>query len=199
MDRRDRVLVLNADYTPYRIVDLERAMGLLFANKAKLIMDYADKVLRSAHQVWQWPAVLVLVNYVREKTRVKFSPKNVLRRDEYTCQYCGVRPSHTHGKPDRSLITMDHVVPRAQARNGEVVLPWNKKRVGVTSWENTVAACKRCNSLKADRTPEQAGMRLAHYPIKPGTWDNLRIALAGGADIPREWMDYIPDTLVTSG
>ena len=63
-----------------------------------------------------------------------------------TCQYCGV-------KPGSEELTIDHIVPRAQG--------------GVTSWENCALACVKCNSFKADRTPRQAGMKLATVPKKP--------------------------------
>jgi 5-methylcytosine-specific restriction endonuclease McrA len=45
---------------------------------------------------------------------------------------------------------MDHVIP--------------KSRGGSSTWENLVAACFRCNNLKADRTPQEAGLALAKQP-----------------------------------
>jgi 5-methylcytosine-specific restriction endonuclease McrA len=50
-------------------------------------------------------------------------------------------------------LTIDHVVPRAQG--------------GVSSWENCVLACMECNKRKADRTPDQAKMRLKKHPVRP--------------------------------
>jgi 5-methylcytosine-specific restriction endonuclease McrA len=58
-------------------------------------------------------------------------------------------------------LTIDHVVPRAQG--------------GQSQWENCVLACVACNKGKADRTPEQAGMRLKHKAVKP-TWNPLYAA-----------------------
>jgi hypothetical protein len=34
-------------------------------------------------------------------------------------------------------------------------------------WTNVVAACRRCNNLKASRTPEQAKMQLIAVPFTP--------------------------------
>ena len=56
-----------------------------------------------------------------------------LRRDRNMCAYCG-------GYAD----TVDHVLPRC--------------RGGGDSWFNLVAACRYCNGLKGDRTPQEAGM-----------------------------------------
>lgn len=70
-----------------------------------------------------------------------------------------------------------------------VTLPWSGKRVPVTSWENVVTACERCNAAKADRTPEEAGMR-AQRPRRPNAWDGLRIVL-GNSGVPEEWRDHL--------
>jgi 5-methylcytosine-specific restriction endonuclease McrA len=45
------------------------------------------------------------------------------------------------------------------------VLP--QSRGGGSTWLNTVAACARCNHRKANRTPSEAGMRLAVKPYEP--------------------------------
>lgn len=48
---------------------------------------------------------------------------------------------------------MDHIVPRCQG--------------GRSEWENCIAACRKCNSDKGGRTPEQAGMTLRWKPFTP--------------------------------
>jgi CRISPR/Cas system Type II protein with McrA/HNH and RuvC-like nuclease domain len=48
---------------------------------------------------------------------------------------------------------MDHIVPKAQN--------------GITSWTNVVLSCIKCNDKKANKTPEQAGMRLRKKPCVP--------------------------------
>lgn len=65
----------------------------------------------------------------------------VFKRDKHTCQYCGRRSGP---------LTLDHVMPAS--------------RGGEDTWENLVAACGACNQFKANRTPEEAGMRLASQP-----------------------------------
>ena len=93
------------------------------------------------------PEVVALQHYDRVPLAVvTFSRRNVAKRDHYTCQYCGAQPGV-------EALTIDHVVPRSQG--------------GQSSWTNCVAACVQCNVRKADRTPEQAGMRLRKSPARP--------------------------------
>ncbi|MGO8753162.1 MAG: HNH endonuclease [Thermoguttaceae bacterium] len=84
---------------------------------------------------------------------VTFSRRNVFKRDHFTCQYCG-------SQPGTEELTVDHVIPRAQG--------------GVSSWTNCVLACVACNKRKADRTPEQAGMKLRRKAGPPGLEAALR-------------------------
>jgi len=125
--------------------------------------------------------------------KVRFNRSNLLARDGYQCQYCGVLPKTQGGSPNLEDLTLDHVVPRAQSRNGEVVLPWgSRKRVSVTCWENVVAACTDCNARKADRTPDQAKMKLMRIPHRPTPWDAVRMTLIK-MKVPREWASYLPE------
>lgn len=74
----------------------------------------------------------------------------IRNRDQDRCRYCGVRCSDP-SDPDRlaaDRLTLDHVDP------------W-----GPDTLANLVVACRRCNGIKRDRTPEEAGMTL----LKPGT------------------------------
>ena len=71
-----------------------------------------------------------------------YSRAALLRRDKFRCGYCGA-----------PATTMDHVVPRCQG--------------GSTTWLNAVAACAPCNSVKAGRTPQEAGMTLRSRPFEP--------------------------------
>ena len=71
----------------------------------------------------------------------------IFKRHSGLCAYCGqpngvARPPHVT-KLDATL-TLDHVVPKAHG--------------GSDSERNLVAACRRCNNIKNDRTPDEAGM-----------------------------------------
>jgi len=89
--------------------------------------------------------VIKLNYYVKLRYReVPLTKRNILRRDNYTCQYCGTR---------EGPMTVDHVIP--------------KRLGGRDEWANLVCACFRCNNKKGDRTPEEAGMKLRRKPRKP--------------------------------
>ncbi len=72
--------------------------------------------------------------------------ETLFRRDAQLCMYCG-------GRFPASQLSRDHVRPFSQG--------------GRDTWNNVVAACRRCNNLKASRTPEQAGMQLLAVPFTP--------------------------------
>lgn len=184
------VLLLNADYRPVQIVSWERAVCLLLDRKARTVAEYANKVIRSESVEMGWPAVVSLVRYVSVRTGPKLNRRNILARDRFTCVYCGDRPVLRSGLPDTARLTLDHVVPRARAVDGRVVLPWSGQRVPVSSWENLVCACEPCNHGKADRTPSEAGLELSPMPKRPTAQDCLRMLLTR-TPVPSEWTDWI--------
>ena len=60
-------------------------------------------------------------------------------------------------RASRSDLTRDHVLPAS--------------RGGTDKWENVVAACKRCNWLKDNKTPEEAKMPLLAVPFRPNPFE----------------------------
>ncbi len=141
------VLVLNATYEPLNVVSVKRAVVLLLKEKAQIV-EATEAGVRAQNWAIPQPLVIRLVYYVRIPHRLSLplGRRTVLARDGYTCQYCGARP-------DKSELTMDHVVPRS--------------RGGRSSWENVVTACTRCNQRKGRHTPEEAGMPLRVPPRRP--------------------------------
>ncbi|MBX2804097.1 MAG: HNH endonuclease [Myxococcales bacterium] len=185
------VLVLNADYTPLRVVPWQRAIGMLLDDKASMVESYAGRMVRSTSQSLPHPAVVALHRYSRFRNRVRFNRANVLARDGYTCLYCGTKPRRPSGHPDLRQLTIDHVVPRAHADDRGQILVSGERRP-VTCWENVASACGACNGTKADRTPEQARMRLRRPPRVPTALDVLWMALFS-VSIPDEWRDFLPE------
>lgn len=141
------VLVLNASFEPLSVVSIQRAIVLLLKEKAELV-EAAEAFLRSERLRMPVPLVIRLVYYVRIPYRISIpvTRRAVLVRDRYTCQYCGAQPG-------RQILTIDHVLPRSKG--------------GKTTWQNVVAACKRCNGKKGNRTPAEASMKLANHPTQP--------------------------------
>jgi len=141
------VLVLNASFEPLSVVSIQRAIVLLLKEKAEMV-EAAEAVLRSERMRMPVPLVIRLVYYVRIPYRISIpiTRRAVLVRDRYTCQYCGAQPG-------KQVLTIDHVLPRS--------------RGGKTTWQNVVAACKRCNGKKGNRTPAEANMKLSGHPSQP--------------------------------
>ena len=127
-------LILNADATPVSLLPLstitwEEAIRYLVSKKATTLEWYDDWIVRSAR--WQTcvPAVMMLNEYQRKKTTIRFSKQNIFLRDEYICQYCGVQVT-------RKSATLDHVLPQSLG--------------GRSVWENCTTACTVCNSKKGN-------------------------------------------------
>jgi 5-methylcytosine-specific restriction endonuclease McrA len=115
------------------------------------------------------PTVIVLANFARVPlSRPKFSRSNVWRRDRGRCQYTGrdLRPGEGN---------IDHVLPRS--------------RGGATSWDNCVLASKDVNTRKADRTPEEAGLKLKRQPAEPRQVP-VTMLLKNVHDIP-DWKPFL--------
>ncbi|MFN0199503.1 MAG: HNH endonuclease [Planctomycetaceae bacterium] len=168
------VLALNRYFEAVHVISPRRAFCLLYKNLAEVITvdegvflsyDFPgwleiselkssleeynpdDDWVQAVNFFIQVPRIVRLVKYDRyPRNAVKFNRRNVFLRDENCCQYCGNR----FGAQNLSL---DHVVPRSQG--------------GLTTWENVVCACLRCNIRKGGRTPLEAGMLLRTVPIKP--------------------------------
>lgn len=198
----NQVLRLNADYSPMpSMLSWEDAVELILMDKAILVEAVPGKFVRSEHLVLPWPSIVALKRYRQVRARVRFSSRNVITRDRGICCFCGYAPKDRQGFIDRTELTMDHCIPRQQGRleHNSVWLPWSRETVALTSWKNCVAACRSCNSQKANRTPEQAGMQMRYLPRTPSNMDVLRIALARVRNIPNEWLQYLPADFNTTG
>lgn len=165
----ESTLVLDQGYRPVDVVPWQDAITLLFLGKVEVIETY-ERELRSTTYVIKMPAVVRLLRaFRRHKKPVKFSRVNIYGRDDYRCQYCGVRKRI-------SELTYDHVVPRAQG--------------GKTTWTNIATACLDCNGRKANRTPEQARMPLRKQPVQP-TSEPAIVVTVSKDNAPAAWRDYL--------
>lgn len=141
---QEAVLVLNANFEPIHICNMQRAMGLLLSNKATLVLD-GRGIVCTINRNYPRPSVIRLEKMIsRPRPRIKLTRREILRRDNYTCQYCG---KHT------TDLTVDHVIPRHLG--------------GPHAWSNLVAACPTCNHRKGGQRLEKVGMRLLHLPKEP--------------------------------
>lgn len=185
------VLLLNIDYTPLGVLNWRTAMEKIVSGKVELVQAYVDRVIRSPNREFPFPAVVRLVTrYAKQKVRL--NRRNIFARDAYTCQYCQVQPRRSSGRPDLEQLSIDHVVPRAQGREGKVLLPWSRERVPVTSWKNVLTACRPCNFRKADRTPGEAGLTMHKRPRAPNTLEIAWMRLLDETEFPDEWKQWLP-------
>ncbi|XP_014491289.1 uncharacterized protein LOC106753919 [Vigna radiata var. radiata] len=173
-----RGLVLDIAYRPVNVVGWKRAICLEFMEKAD-VLEYYAKTVNSPSGSFYIPAVLRVPHLLQVvKRRIiknNLSRKNILFRDNYTCQYCSSREN----------LTIDHVVPAALG--------------GEWTWENLVTACAKCNSKKGKKTLEEAKMKLIKVPKAPKDYDILAIPLTAAAlrmltlrkGTPEEWRQYL--------
>jgi 5-methylcytosine-specific restriction endonuclease McrA len=157
-------LVLNASFEPLSVVAVRRAICLILDDKAEAIATAPD-AWRSERLCVPLPQVIRLRQMVKVPYRRvhSVSRRGVFARDDFRCQYCG-----------DFADSIDHVMPRS--------------RGGAHVWENVVAACRRCNLHKRDRTPEEAGMPRV-LPRAPAR--SLAVALLSGSQIPEVWQPYL--------
>lgn len=166
-----KCLVLNKNWRPIDTIPLEEAITKVYNTyedgtpKARIIEptsyqaftweDWSrlkpaegdDKILGASNVYFKIPEIILLSRFEKlPKPKANFSRRMLYKRDKMQCQFCGC-------KPGSEELTIDHVTPRAQG--------------GKSTWENCVLACVACNRKKADKTPDQAGMKLLNVPKKP--------------------------------
>lgn len=162
----EKVLVLNASFYPLGVSSWKKGVLLVWKKKAEII-EYNGHFLREDIRL---PCVIRLNrNIFLPYKEVALTRKNVIARDQNTCQYCGKKSSN---------LTVDHVIPKS--RGGELV------------WENVVAACQSCNLKKGNRTPDEANMKLLRPPRKPKVPSNFLEVIRCAKNQYHEWLKYIP-------
>ena len=164
-----QVLVLNQSYEPYFITNWKNAITLWFLNKVDILKSY-DDVIHSPSLVVNCPSVIRLKTKIPiRRGRISLTRKNVLRRDGYACQYCGIKISIDNS-------TIDHIIPRSKG--------------GKTEWGNVVACCSRCNNEKGNNLLDNIKLKLKCFPSpKDPTFVQLLSITEIEMKYP-EWLDY---------
>ena len=159
------VLVLNQDYQALSVCSVERSMKLLFMEKAELLHDLPDRAISTVTDRYAYPSVIRLRRYINiPYSRIVLSRRNIFKRDDHRCQYCGSTQD----------LTIDHMLPRS--------------RGGRDSWENLVTACTKCNTRKGSRTPDEAKMPLKRKPYRPNHITFMRQIMGTVQD---QWKPYL--------
>lgn len=162
----ERALVLNRHWLAIDTVSVRRALCMLYMDVARAVapetfelhdwgswaalqVEDGQPRIRSVRFEIRVPEIVLLHVFDRvPRKRVIFSRRNLFRRDQFTCQYCGRQPG-------RDELSIDHINPRSHG--------------GKSTWANCVVACLKCNKRKADRTIPESGLALIRVPQEP-TW-----------------------------
>jgi 5-methylcytosine-specific restriction endonuclease McrA len=165
-------LLLNTDGAPVSLLPLStiswrEAIRSLVLEKATVLVWHEDWIVRSPSWSTRVPAVMILKDYQKKKSQIRFSKQNIFLRDRYICQYC-----------DKTLTektaTLDHVLPVSHG--------------GKTNWENCVCACGNCNTLKGNNHKITPKVK----PAKPSYYQLAERRRALSWDLKHSsWADYI--------
>jgi 5-methylcytosine-specific restriction endonuclease McrA len=164
---RTTVLVLNRNWQAIHVKSPAEALSMMYTDTAtgldilgedqmipykwkdwiKLPHDNESEYVKTINGDIKIPKVIVLCKFNKvPMKRPKFSLSGIWIRDNGICQYTGKKLSKNEGN-------VDHIIPRS--------------RGGKTDWSNCVLTHKEINAQKADRTPEEAGLKLIKQPSIP--------------------------------
>jgi len=166
------VLLLNESEEILKIINWKRAVVLLETGKAKRPYAYNKNYkIKLVMGEYKLPAAIVLVRYVNIpwNNNSKPSRKKIFKRDNWTCQYCGIKSK------DNNKLTVDHVHPRS--------------RGGGWQWTNLTTACRKCNEKKGHKLLKECDMKLINKPKKP-TLRGIQATLIdeNGRDLWSRWI-----------
>ena len=165
-------LMLNADgapvsWLPLSIISWEESIKYMVLEKATVLDWYDDWIVHSANWETKVPSVMILRDYEKRKTAIRYSKHNVFLRDGYVCQYCGDDVS-------KKSATLDHVLPVSHG--------------GKTTFENTVCACATCNANKGN----DRKIVPKHKPFKPTYFQLVEKRKKQTWDVPHPaWKNYL--------
>jgi 5-methylcytosine-specific restriction endonuclease McrA len=142
------VLLLNASMQPLNVISHRRLIILLSKERVAFLDERSELEAAAALSGRRLPEGVFVVRLLRTihvpRRLLRPNRRNLLLRDDHTCQYCGfVGPA--------AELTVDHIVPMSRGGSGD-------------RWDNLVIACKRCNWRKANHRPGEVGMHLRRVP-----------------------------------
>ena len=168
------VLVLNANFEPLNVCSTRRAVGLLVAGRAEMLVNGRGYV-RTVRLTYPRPSIIRLGHMVkRPRPRVRLTKREIFRRDGFACQYCGARAHR---------LTIDHVVPRYRRRGPNVVQPGYGLR-------RLQPAQRRPVTTGSAHGAAPPGARTARFGQLSVRWPSAREP--GLAPLPRRLVDPSP-------
>ena len=149
-------VLINADYQVLGVISMKKAWKLITKGKV-VVVKAAETFIHTVSKSFLVPIVLRLVKLVRMiyGRKIPFSKRSLQILYNFTCGYCGVH--------QKSGLTIDHIVP--------------KSRGGKSDYSNTVPCCLRCNNIKDNRLPSEAGMTLKYKVVVPTIQEFLQLSI----------------------
>lgn len=159
-------LVVDSAYMPRSIIDVERAFVIYYKGNAEILQNYPTHFQTANKEViYPKPSIIRVFRFVNVAyEKVPLTRKNVFRRDNHQCVYCG--------NDNKGSLTLDHVVPKSKG--------------GKDKWDNLVTCCYRCNQEKADLSFEEWGKKHPN-PKRP----HYLMLIKQIHYIPEEWKPYL--------
>jgi CRISPR/Cas system Type II protein with McrA/HNH and RuvC-like nuclease domain len=100
----DKVLVLNADYSPINVTSVYRGFNLVNKGKAEILKS-SDNPIKAGITEYVRPLIIRLLNYVKYRSqKLRINRPRIYRRDNYECVYCGSKKN----------LTIDHILPKSK-------------------------------------------------------------------------------------
>lgn len=179
------VLILNKSWSPIRIQTVLDALTLVYRKRAafvdvknysvygwndwaKLPIKEDEEYIATSQASLRIPKVVVLTHFNNIPTyRVNINKRTIFERDGWTCQYTGKKVTLKSGN-------LDHVIPKSKG--------------GKRTWNNIVCCDAEVNSIKDNRTPEEAGLKLLKEPAK---MDYSKTVLTFKEGMPEEWRSFL--------
>ncbi|MFW6025870.1 MAG: HNH endonuclease [Candidatus Woesearchaeota archaeon] len=178
------VLVLNSSWIAIRIKTVKQAIKILCRKRACVINpnDYfvykwedwikvegvEGECIRASHYKIKIPEVIVLTLYDKLPSHdIKFSKKNVFKRDDYTCQYTGK-------KVNPKNADIDHIIPKSKG--------------GKSTWSNCVVCSKDINRKKSNKLLKDTEYKLIKKPKKP---NYMSLLIDKRKKIPKSWEKFL--------
>ena len=100
----DKVLVLNADFSPLNVTTLHRGFALVYTGKAEIVKSSEDYIITDKKN-YERPLIIRLLKYVKYVyRRLRVNRHRIYKRDGHKCVYCGTSKQ----------LTIDHVIPKSK-------------------------------------------------------------------------------------
>ncbi len=139
--------------------------------RINVIDVYPGVYISTGNRKFELPSVVSQRQMIPWPDQVPLTRFNILLRDNFTCQYTGI-------KMDPKDLNFDHVIPKSQG--------------GESTWTNLVTCNKSINSFKANKTPKQAGLKLIRQPLEPSVGKMYDLGRSHPPSFMHEsWSDYL--------